>query len=166
MICYTIQNLVEGYCGSPCDQIWILFTHGYFETSFVEIVTMISEMEMKWWIVYKDDKNLTRHQTNFSIRKQQNAYDTLAQMSYISKIKIISIWHVLVHKQYINIYHIKNKILEHRKHLSLTCNPQQPHAFIMEALCTTLYFIPFSLALSTRSVWVVALQRNTKSWNA
>lgn len=39
-----------------------------------------------------------------------------------------------------------------------TCKPQQPIAFIIDALCTTLYEIPSSLALKTRSVWVVALK--------
>lgn len=42
----------------------------------------------------------------------------------------------------------------------ITCKPQQPTAFIIEALCITLYCNPFSLALSTKSVWVVALKIN------
>jgi hypothetical protein len=42
----------------------------------------------------------------------------------------------------------------------ITCKPQQPTAFIIEALCITLYCNPFSLVLSTKSVWVVALKIN------
>lgn len=40
----------------------------------------------------------------------------------------------------------------------ITCRPQQPTAFMMEALWMTLYGIPAFTALSTRSLWVVALQ--------
>lgn len=40
-----------------------------------------------------------------------------------------------------------------------TCRPEQPMAFMMDALCTTLYSIPFSFARKTRSVCVVALKR-------
>lgn len=41
-----------------------------------------------------------------------------------------------------------------------TCRPQQPTAFMTEALWTTRYSIPALTALSTRSLWVVALQHN------
>jgi len=42
-----------------------------------------------------------------------------------------------------------------------TCRPQQPTAFIMEALWITLVLIPHSLALSNRSACVVALWKQT-----
>lgn len=44
-----------------------------------------------------------------------------------------------------------------------TCRPQQPTAFMMEALWMTLYGIPEFTALSTRSLWVVALQEDAVS---
>lgn len=39
-----------------------------------------------------------------------------------------------------------------------TCRPQQPTAFMTEALWMTLYGIPAFTARNTRSLWVVALQ--------
>lgn len=44
-----------------------------------------------------------------------------------------------------------------------TCRPQQPTAFMMEALWMTLYGIPAFTALRTRSLWVVALQQDAVS---
>lgn len=44
-----------------------------------------------------------------------------------------------------------------------TCSPQQPMAFIMEALWTTFVAMPFSFALNSRSAWVVALSQNNRS---
>lgn len=41
-----------------------------------------------------------------------------------------------------------------------TCRPQQPTAFMMEALWMTRYGMPAFTALSTRSLCVVALQHN------
>lgn len=40
-----------------------------------------------------------------------------------------------------------------------TCSPQHPAAFNIDALWMTLNWIPFWIARVTRSVWVVALQK-------
>lgn len=42
----------------------------------------------------------------------------------------------------------------------LTCRPQHPMAFIIDALWITFVCIPFSFARNIRSVWVVALHNN------
>jgi len=39
-----------------------------------------------------------------------------------------------------------------------TCSPQQPTAFMIDALWTTRYLMFLSAALRTRSEWVVALR--------
>lgn len=48
--------------------------------------------------------------------------------------------------------------------VSRTCRPQQPTAFMMEALWMTLYGIPACTALRTRSLCVVALQEHSETF--
>jgi len=60
-----------------------------------------------------------------------------------------------------NFIQIITKVIDKIDDIVYTCRPQQPIAFMMEALCITLVPMPHSLALSNRSACVVALWQQT-----